>query len=165
MTDAELAKELRRLSADAEKFAQNMRGDPEGKYYEAEVLERAAAALEARAPVREEKLREILAEEWNRNGCNEMVAKAIKNGGAAGYEIMAALAAMRRVSTQVVPPGWHVVPKEPTEIMIVAGDDVSPTDIYAHEKASRLRYQAMLAAAPSPPKTGEEKPRKATGDV
>ncbi len=37
--------------------------------------------------------------------------------------------------------------REPTEVMIAEGDDVSPTEIYPHEKASRLRYQAMIDAA------------------
>lgn len=36
---------------------------------------------------------------------------------------------------------------EPTEAMILAGDNVAPDDIFAHEKASRLRYQAMITEA------------------
>lgn len=37
--------------------------------------------------------------------------------------------------------------KIPTEAMILAGDIISPDDIFAHEKASNLRYQAMIEAA------------------
>lgn len=33
---------------------------------------------------------------------------------------------------------------EPTEAMTVAADSVMPDDIFASEKASRLRYQAMI---------------------
>jgi hypothetical protein len=37
--------------------------------------------------------------------------------------------------------------REPTEAMIAAGDDAPPNDLFASEKASRLRYQAMIDAA------------------
>lgn len=37
--------------------------------------------------------------------------------------------------------------REPTEAMIVAGDDAPPNDLFASEKASRLRYMAMIVAA------------------
>lgn len=50
---------------------------------------------------------------------------------------------------------WQVVPKEPTEVMVVAAmdrHDAEPLTSWGHMKAASDAdvYKAMLAAAPSP---------------
>jgi hypothetical protein len=76
-------------------------------YIEELEASREAAALEARAPLTEEKLREILADELTRHGVyGEGYLAAYRSGEAeGGCNENAALAAMRRVSTRVVPAG------------------------------------------------------------
>jgi hypothetical protein len=64
---------------------------------------------------------------------------------------------------EVIPPGWVLVPREPTEAMI---DAAKPFRKGVGETAERL-HRAMIAAAPSPGSTKGEaptKPREALGE-
>ena len=49
----------------------------------------------------------------------------------------------RSILAAAIPPGWQVMPKEPTDEMVMAGYDYD-TDVCAI-------YEAMLKAAPQPP--------------
>lgn len=81
-------------------------------------------------------------------------------GGAVGYGLRAALNAMTgpvMVNTRdsectvmhIIPPGWQLVPQEPTLAML---DEIKINDSFT-VRALLTRYEAMLSNAPQPPKS------------
>ena len=73
------------------------------------------------------------------------------------------------VEPVTVPDGWKLVPVEPTEAMIDAGDEINEAGAawsgYSEIPASAEKhYRAMLAAAPTPPASTDQ-PEDFTADV
>jgi hypothetical protein len=85
----------------------------------------------------------------------ERVARAI------GLEIARApveprggwLRAARAAIAAAEPPGWKLVPVEPTLGMLIAGSD--DTDTNANRAEVRRSWAAMVKAAPLPPPPGD----------
>lgn len=61
------------------------------------------------------------------------------------------IAAIEADRAQRVPDGWMLVPVEPTEEMLVAGDDVLHEAFRDRCIATRTIYDAMLASTPAQP--------------
>ena len=53
----------------------------------------------------------------------------------------------RAIAAAVVPPGFVVVPEEPTEAMCKAGDDCQDSDPSMDDSPSYYTWRAMIAAA------------------
>jgi len=85
-------------------------------------------------------------------------ARRLNDGQYVAYEDHAqamqayAREAVRMNASQAVPPGWKLVPVEPTPEMRVAGKNtIKGADTTFEGMLAELAYRSMLAAAPTPP--------------
>ena len=57
----------------------------------------------------------------------------------------------------ILPPGWRIVPEEPTEEMLAAGRSAFRSYCLRYMEGHPAVWDAMLSAAPTPPAAAEEK--------
>lgn len=88
-----------------------------------------------------------------RNYDNRIFAQGFQDG----WQAAIAHAAQKTAPEHTVPPGWRLVPEEPTEKMMMhkaTCQHHDPFDMTCVARSNRMRiYKAMLAAAPKPEET------------